>query len=141
MVGAFLVHGWTTGIHGLTRLTMAQTWRKPSPSPLKYSLWWIMGGYIRMSFCLGTKLGLPTLWRAIISYENLQLRWIQKKSCSTCWKLSNDMWHATCIHIFQGDSWLLVDESQIGILTHGPSFGHNLCFKYSNGSCEPILDI
>jgi hypothetical protein len=21
------------------------------------------------------------------------------------------------------------------------SFGHNLCFKYPNGSCEPILDI
>jgi hypothetical protein len=23
----------------------------------------------------------------------------------------------------------------------GPSFGHNLCFKYPNGSCEPILNI
>ncbi len=26
-------------------------------------------------------------------------------------------------------------------LTPGSSFGHNLCFKYSNGSCEPILYI
>ncbi len=26
-------------------------------------------------------------------------------------------------------------------LTPDPSFGHNLCFKYPNGSCEPILDI
>jgi hypothetical protein len=26
-------------------------------------------------------------------------------------------------------------------LTFDPSFGHNLCLKYLNGSCEPILDI
>jgi hypothetical protein len=25
-------------------------------------------------------------------------------------------------------------------VTFNPSFGHNLCFKYQNGSCEPILD-
>jgi hypothetical protein len=31
--------------------------------------------------------------------------------------------------------------SQIGTLTLDPSFGHNLCFKYSNGTCEPISDI
>jgi hypothetical protein len=32
-------------------------------------------------------------------------------------------------------------KSQINNLILGPSFGHNLCFKYANGSCEPILDI
>jgi hypothetical protein len=31
--------------------------------------------------------------------------------------------------------------NQIDILTPTPSFGHNLCFKYSNGTWEPILDI
>ncbi len=31
--------------------------------------------------------------------------------------------------------------SQIVNLTLGPFFGHNLCFKCPNGSCEPILDI
>jgi hypothetical protein len=31
--------------------------------------------------------------------------------------------------------------SQIGDLISGPSFGHNLCFRCPNGSCEPILDI
>jgi hypothetical protein len=31
--------------------------------------------------------------------------------------------------------------SQIDNLTSGPSFGHNLYFEYSNGMCEPILDI
>jgi hypothetical protein len=34
-----------------------------------------------------------------------------------------------------------VAGSQIGSLTPGLSFGHNLCFKYSNGSCKFILDI
>jgi hypothetical protein len=32
-------------------------------------------------------------------------------------------------------------ENQIANLTFDPSFGHNLCIKYPNGSCEPILDI
>jgi hypothetical protein len=31
-----------------------------------------------------------------------------------------------------------VVKSQIGNLTSGLSFNHNLCFKYSNGMCEPI---
>jgi len=30
--------------------------------------------------------------------------------------------------------------NQIGSLTIVLSFGHNLCFKYPNGSCEPILN-
>jgi hypothetical protein len=34
-----------------------------------------------------------------------------------------------------------VVESQIGYLTSNLLFGHNLCFKYSNGTCKPILDI
>jgi len=31
--------------------------------------------------------------------------------------------------------------SQIDNLIPNPSFGHDLCFKYSNESYEPILDI
>jgi len=33
-----------------------------------------------------------------------------------------------------------VGERQIGTLISDPSFGYNLCFKHSNGSCEPILN-
>jgi hypothetical protein len=40
-----------------------------------------------------------------------------------------------------GNSQLLVVGSQIRDLTFDPSFGHNLCFRCPNGSCEPILDI
>jgi hypothetical protein len=31
--------------------------------------------------------------------------------------------------------------NQIETLTFGLSFSHNLCCKYSNGSCEPILNV
>jgi hypothetical protein len=51
------------------------------------------------------------------------------------------MWHTTCMQVNRGDSWLLVVGSQIANLTTGPFFGHNIYFKYPNGSCKPILDI
>jgi hypothetical protein len=51
------------------------------------------------------------------------------------------MWHATYTHINWGDSWLLVVGSQIDSLIRDYSFGHNLCFKYSNWSCEIILNM
>jgi hypothetical protein len=107
------------------------------------------GGYIQMSFCLRTpnlgvpkfpKMKLSTLWRAIISYANLWLRWGLKQSYNPCQDLSKNMLHTTCMHVFQGEYWFLVVRSQIGTLSIGPSFGHNLCFKYSNGLWEPILD-
>jgi hypothetical protein len=63
------------------------------------------------------------------------------KSCSPCQKLSDNMWHATCMQGNWKDSWLLMAKSQIGNLTPDLSFGHNLYFKYPNGSCKPILNI
>jgi hypothetical protein len=51
------------------------------------------------------------------------------------------MLHVTYTQGNQGDSRILVVKSQIDNLTPDFSFGHNLCFKYPNGSCEPILDI
>jgi hypothetical protein len=38
------------------------------------------------------------------------------------------MWHATFTQGNQGNSQLLMVENQIGNLTPGLSFGHNLCF-------------
>ncbi len=51
------------------------------------------------------------------------------------------MWHATYTQGNQGNSQLLMVENQIVNLTFNLSFGHNLCFKYLNGSCKPILKI
>ncbi len=64
-----------------------------------------------------------------------------KKSCRSCQKLFNGIWHATYTQGNRVDSWLSVVGSQIANLTPGPSFDHNLCFKCLNGSCKPISDI
>jgi hypothetical protein len=103
-----------------------------------------------MSFCPGTpklgvpkflKLGLLRLWSPITSCSNLQLKWDLKQICNSCRKISNDMWHTTWTLVNQGDFLFLEVGSQIGSLIHGLFFGHNLCFKYLNGWCEPIWDI
>ncbi len=87
------------------------------------------------------KLGFSQLWGPIILFVNLWLKWQLKKSFSHGWELSKVMWHATCTQGNRGNSRLLMVGNQIGNLTPGPSFGHNLCVKYSNGSCELILNI
>jgi hypothetical protein len=108
------------------------------------------GAYTQMSFCSRTlnlgvprfpKLGLSRLWRPITLCADLWLRWGLKKSFSPRQDLSNDMSHATWMQVNQGDFWLLVVGNQVGNLIPGLSFGHNLCFKYPNGSCKPILNI
>jgi hypothetical protein len=52
------------------------------------------------------------------------------------------MWHTTYTQLNQGDFRLfLMGENQIDTLILGLSFGHNLCFKYSNVLCKPTLTI
>ncbi len=87
------------------------------------------------------KLGFSRFWSPIILCADLQLRWGLKQSCSLRRELSNNMLHATCMQGNRVDSWLLVVGSQTTNLITGPSFGHNLCFKCSIRSPEPILDI
>jgi hypothetical protein len=88
-----------------------------------------------------SQLWLPRLWRCITSCENLWLWCGLMKSCSLCQNISNDMLHAACTQGNQVDSQLLVVGSQTTNLTPDLSFGHNLCFRYTNGWCEPILDM
>jgi hypothetical protein len=104
----------------------------------------------QMSFCLRTpklgvlkfsKLRLLKFWTPVTSCADLWLRWGLKKNYSLHQELFNDMWQATCTQKIQSDSWLLVVKNQIGTLIPSPSIGHNVCYKYSNGSWEPILDI
>jgi hypothetical protein len=143
------MHSWST--FG-ARTSHEQTWTHKThhgsdlgeATTFPFIVFYILGhgASTQMSFCLGTpklgvpgfsKLGFPQLWTAITSSTNLRLRWGMKKSCSPPQELSNDMCHATFTQINRGDSRLLVVGSQIGNLTLGPSFGHNLCFKYPNG--------
>jgi hypothetical protein len=48
------------------------------------------------------------------------------------------MSHVTFMQGNWGDSWLLMVGSQVGNLTLGPFFGHNLCFKNLNGHASPF---
>jgi hypothetical protein len=80
-------------------------------------------------------------WGPLTLCADLRLRWGLKQSCSPRWELFKGMFHVTCMQRNQVDSWLLMVRSQIANLTCSPSFGHNLCFKCPNGSCELILDI
>jgi hypothetical protein len=64
-----------------------------------------------------------------------------KQNSSPCWELANGMSHATYTRGNRGHFRLLVVKSQLGNLTPDLSFGHNLCFKCPNGSCEPTLNI
>jgi hypothetical protein len=96
----------------------------------------------QISFCpITLNLGLLLFWRPIIFYIDLRLKWSLKQSYSLCQEFSNYIWHTTCMQVNQNDSWLLMVRNQIGSLTPSPSFGHNLCFNYPNGSCESILNI
>jgi hypothetical protein len=88
-----------------------------------------------------SKLGLSQLWRFTSFCAGFWLRWDLKQSYNSCWELSKNIWHATYTQVNQGDSRLLMVGSQIDTLTSGPSFNHNLCFKNSNGTWVPILDI
>jgi hypothetical protein len=84
---------------------------------------------------------IPVTWRPIMFCENLWLRWGLKQSGSPFWDLPIGILYATCTQVNWSDFWLLVVRSQIDDLIPNPSFKHNLCFKYPNGSCEPILNI
>ncbi len=106
--------------------------------------------HIQMAFCPETpkwkswncqRWDSPQLWGPIILHVDIWLRWGLNQSCSPRQELFNGMLHATCTQGNRVDSRLLVVGNQIANSTHGPSFGHNLCFTCPNGSCELILDI
>jgi len=88
-----------------------------------------------------SRFGLPRLWAFITPCPKLGSGRGLNQSCSSPREISNGVSHFTCMHQNRVDSWLLVVGSQIGNLTPGPSFDHNLCYRCPNGSCEIILDI
>jgi len=80
------------------------------------------------------KVGIP----ATLGPHNFVHRPLIEMSCQ---ELSNGMSHATYTQGNQVNSKLLVVGNQIANLIPGLSFGHNLCLRCPNGSCEPILNI
>ncbi len=58
---SILVHGRATCNHELTRFTMARTWGKPPPSPLKYIVCLAMGLAPKCHFVPGLPNGSPEI--------------------------------------------------------------------------------
>jgi len=134
----------------LIRLTTTWTWGKNHHLP-PYSIlcafpWGphlndILSWDSQMGIPKFPKLGFPQLCGPITLCVDLWLKWGMTKSFSPRQELSNIMLHVTCMQGNGVDSWFLMVGNQTANLIPGLSFGHNLCFKCPNGSCEPILDI
>jgi len=86
----------------------------------------------RVGVLKSLQMGLPRLWSPITLREDLGLQCGLKQSCRSRRDLFNGMSHVLCSLVFRVDFWLLVARSQTGSSTLGPSFGHNLCFRYLN---------
>jgi len=153
---SWLVHSWSIfgGRTSHERIRIhkthhGRTWGKPHLPPYSILCAWpqdphpnvILSHDSQMGVPKFPQLGLLQLWWPIILRADLWLIWGLKKSCSPFQDISNGMSQDTYMLGNRGDSWLLVVESQIANLTLRPSFGHILCLKCPNGSCEPILDI
>jgi len=113
----------------------------------------LCGGYIQMALFPGTPklesrncpetvpVGVPGLWKLVTpdcrvwSWQGLN------QSCSPRRDLSNAVLHSQFGGREEVDSRLLVVGSQIGSLTPGLSFAHNLSCRCPNGQCEAIFDI
>jgi hypothetical protein len=106
---------------------------------------WHPNGFLSRDSQMGIpkslRLGVSQLCGTITCCVDLWSGQGQNQSCSPRRELSNDVLYAICTQGNQVDSWLPVVGSQITNLTPDLSFGHNLCFRCSNGSCKPILDI
>ncbi len=85
--------------------------------------------------------GVPGLWELItLDYKVWSQRGLNQ-SCNPRRDLSNDVSHCQFGGREKVDSRLFVVGSQIGSLTPGPSFAHNLGYKCPNGQGEAIFVI
>jgi hypothetical protein len=102
-------------------------------------------GHFSRDSCMGvpklSRVGVSGLWTPISPECRVRSRRGLKQSCSPRRELSNAVSHSQIGSREEVDSRLLVVESQIGNLTPGPSFAHNLPFRCPNAQCEPNLDI
>jgi hypothetical protein len=148
IIWTFLVLGWATGKFRLPRFTTAQTWgchHLPPYSTLCLSArptskWHFVPGLPSGSSKMPT-LRLLRLWGLITLCVDIRLRWGLKQSCSFIESFPMVCRDNTFTQGNWVDSRLLVVENQTANLTPDLSFGHNLCFRCPNESCEPILNM
>jgi hypothetical protein len=125
-------------------------WTRGKPPPSSYIILctpreWHLNGFLSQDSQVGVpkslRIGVLQLCGTITYSLNLWSGQGLNQSCSPRRELSNEVSHATWTQGNRVDSWLSVVRSQIASLTPDLSFGHNLCFRCPNGSCELILDI
>jgi hypothetical protein len=85
--------------------------------------------------------GVLGLWELITPDCGVWSRRGLNQTCSPRRDLSNDISHSQFGGREEVDSRLLVVRSQTTSLTPGPSFAHNLSYRYSNDQCEAIFYI
>jgi hypothetical protein len=149
-----LVHGWATNKHKLTKLTTTLTWGKPPPSSLQYILCLATGPAPKCHFVLGPPSGSPEIpingiLTTLGAHNFVWKPTIDKRFWAKLYLSSRSFQWYVARHLNARKSrWFLTFSgfgfwvgSQIGNLTPGFSFGHNLCLKCPNGSCKPILNI
>jgi len=144
VVGAVLVHGQATSIHEFIRLTMVWTWGNPPPSPL----YCFLSLATRVAPKCHFALGLPNResWNSQnwVFYNFLCKFLIETRFKAKLYpSLKIFQQYMTCnLHASKSRWFLTFNGHDLNWhFDFWPFFGHNLCSKYSNGSCKPILDI
>ncbi len=136
---SWLVHSWSTFSHEQTQIHKTHhglDLGKAIIFPLM--VFFVSGHEANTQMSKFPKLWFPQLWKPITLCVDFQLRLRPKQNCSPCQKLFNGMWHVTYMRVNQGNFLILLVGNQIGNLIHDLFIGHNSCFKWPNGSCEPI---
>ncbi len=145
------MHSWSTfgatTHHGQlkhTRLTTTQTWGKPSPSPLQYTLWLSMGATSKWLFVLRLPSGSPEI-PAVGTFVTLGAH---NLACKLSIAMRSEAKLQPSLRAFQQYVTHYLHARKSGQfftfcagLTFDFSFGHNLCFRCPNGQCEPNLNI
>ncbi len=104
-----LVHGQVTSNHGLTRLMTARTWRKPSPSPLQYTLCMARGSSPRCHFVPRLPSGSPEILKvgtfATLGAHNFVCRPLIKMTSEAKFQpLSKSFQHYVGHHLYASKS-------------------------------------
>ncbi len=87
------------------------------------------------------QLGLLRFWGRIIPMQTSDCNDVQSKVVAFVNNFPTVCRRLPTRNGIGSNFWLLMVGSQTASLTSGLSFDHKLCYKYSNGQCEPILDI
>jgi hypothetical protein len=133
------------GKFGLTRFITARTWGSHHLSPYSTicastrptSKWYFVPGLPNGSTKIRKVESLATLG----SHNFVCRPLIELRSKAKLYPLSRFFQQYVARHLHARKSGRFPTFNQTTNLIPDLSFGHNLCFRCINGSCEPILDI